>query len=300
MRIAVTGASGLVGSALCARLDSKGNEVLRLVRRPAGPGEISWNPDSGEIHAEALEGLDTVFHLAGENIAGRRWSPAFKERILRSRVDGTALLARTLAGLKKPPGVFLCASAVGFYGDRGDQVLTEEDAAGEGFLAEVCKAWEAAAEPARASGVRMVHLRFGTILSARGGALAKMLQPFRMGLGGRIGSGHQWMSWIALDDAVGALLHLLESDLSGPVNGVAPGAVTNRAFTATLAQVLGRPAFLPVPAMAVRLAFGEMGEALLLSSCRARPARLSESGFDFLEPDLGGALRRELRAPGKP
>lgn len=294
MRIAVTGASGLVGSVLCSRLASEGVEVLRLVRRPPGPGEVFWDSSEGVLDEKALEGTDAVVHLAGESIAARRWSPEFKGRIRASRVEGTGLLARTLARVKKTPAVFLCASAVGFYGDRGDEVLTEESSAGSGFLAEVCQEWEGAAEPARSAGIRTVHLRLGTVLSYRGGALVKMLPAFRMGMGGRIGSGRQWMSWISLDDAVGAAVHLLSHDLSGPINGTSPNPVANREFTKSLSRVLHRPAVLPLPATAVRLAFGEMGESLLIGSCRALPARLQASGFQFAEPLLEGALRREL------
>lgn len=294
MRIAVTGASGLVGSALCARLDSEGYEVVRLVRRTAGPREVFWNPSSGILDEGALGGTDAIVHLAGENIAARRWSPAFKEKIRSSRVEGTAGLAGALATWANPPKVLLCASAVGFYGDRGDEELTEESPSGRGFLPELCIAWEGAAQPARDAGIRTVHLRLGTVLSTRGGALAKLLPPFRWGLGGRVGGGHQWMSWISLADAVGAILHLLSVQVEGPINGVAPEPMTNGAFTEALARALHRPALFPLPAAAVRLAFGEMGKTLLLGSCRAFPSRLLHSGFAFLDPTLEGTLRREL------
>lgn len=294
-RIAVSGASGLVGSALCARLSRDGCGVTRLVRTAAiAPGEVRWDPGSGRLDASALEGVRAVVHLAGENIAGHRWNPPFKERVRRSRVEGTSLLAKTLARLETPPAVFLCASAIGIYGDRRDEILTEESGPGEGFLSEVCRQWEEAAEPARMAGIRTIHLRLGTVLSSRGGALAKMLPPFKMGLGGRIGSGRQWMSWISLEDAVGAITHLLADGPSGPVNGVSPHAVTNREFAAVLASALHRPALFPLPAAFVRIAFGEMGDALLLASCRVSPSRLETSNFQFTDPHLEGALRREL------
>jgi uncharacterized protein (TIGR01777 family) len=294
-RIAVSGATGLVGSALCERLLEEGREVIRLVRSPArGSGEVFWDPSAGDFDAGALDGVDAVVHLAGENIAGRRWNSAFKEVIRKSRVHGTGLLARSLAALRVPPRIFLCSSAVGYYGDRGTEVLTEESAPGEGFLPDVCREWEAAAEPARKVGIRTVHLRFGTVLAARGGALAKMLPAFRLGVGGRVGSGRQFMSWISLEDAVGAIVHLLSGADSGPFNAVAPQAVTNGEFASTLGRILHRPTFFPLPAAIVRAALGEMGESLLLSSCHAVPERLLASGFVFVKPSLEGALRWEL------
>jgi uncharacterized protein (TIGR01777 family) len=290
MKVLVSGATGLVGSALVPFLIHSGHSVVRMVRR-ADPGDVSWDPATGELEASKLEEMEGVVHLAGENIAGR-WTTAKKERIRRSRIQGTGLLTERLAGLRRKPGVLVCASAIGYYGDRGDELLQEDSLAGRGFLPEVCRAWEAAAEPARQAGIRVVHLRFGVILSAAGGALARMLTPFRMGLGGRIGSGRQYMSWLSLDDAVGAIHHaLIRQDLSGPVNAVAPHPVTNLGFTRTLGRVLSRPTLFPMPAFAARLAFGEMADALLLASARVAPTRLEASGYEFGHPDLEGALR---------
>ncbi|HKB06962.1 MAG TPA: TIGR01777 family oxidoreductase [Candidatus Polarisedimenticolia bacterium] len=297
MRILVSGSTGLVGSALVPRLAAGGHTVVRLVRAKAIPGEngIAWNPATGILEAPALEGFDAVIHLAGESIASGRWTHAKKARIRDSRVVGTALLADRIAGLSRPPGVLLCASAIGFYGHRGDETLREDSAPGKDFLGRVCRDWEAAAEPAARKGVRVVRLRFGVILSPLGGALAKMLTPFRLGLGGPIGDGRQYMSWIAIDDAVDSLLHALTAKLSpGPVNIVSPNPATNAEFTQTLGRVLGRPAFMPMPAFAARLAFGEMADALLLSSQRVAPDRLVASGYAFRYPALEPALRHLL------
>lgn len=295
-RVAISGASGLLGSALRALLEAGGAEVVRLVRREPSEGEVRWDPKVGVAGPGSLEGFGAVVHLAGEGIAGRRWTPRFKRVLRDSRVEGTERLARALAGLRTPPKVFLCASAVGYYGDRAEEVLTEASPRGEGFLSDLCEAWETAADPARRAGIRTVHLRLGTVLSSRGGALRKMLPPFRVGLGGRLGDGRQWMSWVSLDDAVGAVLHLLAGELEGPVNAVAPEPSSNAQFTRILAKALGRPAPFPVPAFAVKLAFGEMGKELLLSSCGVRPTRLEGSGYAFLDADLEGALRWELGA----
>jgi uncharacterized protein (TIGR01777 family) len=297
MRVLVTGASGLVGGALVRSLLADGNEVVRLVRgrAPASPDEVEWDPDTGALDGRRLPGIDAAVHLAGESIASGRWSGAQKSRIRESRARGTSLLARTLAALATPPEVLVSASAMGFYGDRGDEPLAEGAPPGTGFLAEVCREWEAALEPAAARGIRTVPVRWGLVLSRHGGALPRMLLPFRMGVGGTLGTGRQYMSWITLEDAVGVLRHTLHSGgVAGPVNGAAPGAVTNREFTAALGRALSRPALLPVPAFAVRLLFGEMGDALLLSSARLVPARLAESGFRFRDPEIGGALRRVL------
>jgi hypothetical protein len=300
-RVAVTGASGLIGSVLTATLEAAGQRVDRLVRRPPAPGarEIRWDPEAGVVDAAALEGVDAVVHLAGESLAVGRWTPARKAAVRRSRVEGTACLARTLAGLRRPPRVLVAASAIGYYGDRGEEPVTEDSAPGTGFLPEVCRAWEAAAQPARAAGIRLVHARMGVVLAREGGALARMLPPFRLGLGGVIGSGRQYVSWIALADVVAALRRLLADEaLAGPVNVTAPAPVTNAEFTRTLARVLGRPALVPLPALAVRLLFGEMGQALLLEGARVLPARLEAAGFRVAHPALEGALRAVLARAG--
>ena len=300
MKILISGSHGLVGSALIKSLTANGHEVIRLVRhaRTVGAPEIEWQPDKGLIDKEHLEGLDAVVHLAGENIAEGRWTDEKKRAILESRVKGTALLSETLATLRRPPTVFLSASAIGYYGNRGDELLTETSTPGNDFLADVYKQWEKATTPAAEKGIRTVLTRFGIILAEHGGALAKMLTPFRMGIGGRVGDGKQWMSWIALDDVVGAIQFVLRDGfVNGPVNFVAPIPVTNAEFTKTLGSVLSRPTFLPVPAFGVRLAFGEMADALLLSSQRVEPEVLKSRGFAFsfarLEPTLKHILHRE-------
>lgn len=297
MNILVTGSTGLIGSALVSFLRAGGHQVVRLARAPLRTEEkvVLWDPEAGRLDPSELEGLEAVVHLAGESIAGR-WTPEKKARIRNSRVRGTQLLAETLARLERPPAVLVSASAIGYYGDRGDEILREESPPGRGFLADVAQAWEAATEAAAQKGLRVVILRFGIVLSPRGGALAQMLLPFRLGLGGPIGSGQQYWSWIALDDVVRAIHHaLLSETLRGPVNVVSPDPVRNREFARTLGRVLGRPAFLPMPEMAVRLLFGQMGEELLLSSQRVEPLRLLASGFVFQYPDVEGALRHLLR-----
>ncbi len=296
MHVVVSGSRGLVGSALVPLLTTGGHRVTRLVRRAtAGPDEAAWDPMRRQMDASRLDGADAVVHLAGENIAAGRWTPARKAEIRRSRVDGTRNLCEVLARLPRPPKVLVSASAIGLYGDRGAEVLTEESAPGTGFLTDVCREWEAATEPASRAGIRVVNLRFGMVLSPRGGALRKLLLPFRLGMGGRIGDGRQFTSWIALDDAVGVIHHALcEESVRGPVNAVAPGPVTNAEFTRTLARVLRRPTLLPVPAFAARLAFGEMADALLLAGARVMPARLQASGYRFRFPDLESALRHLL------
>ncbi|MSS72816.1 MAG: TIGR01777 family protein [Candidatus Latescibacteria bacterium] len=295
MNVLVTGSTGLVGLALVPSLTAGGHRVTRLVRSQPGEGEVRWDPEAGILNAADLEGLEAVVHLAGENIAGRRWTAEQKARIRDSRVKGTRLLCETLAGLDRPPGTLVCASAIGYYGDRGEEVLREESAPGEGLLPEVCQAWEGAAAPARQKGIRVVNLRFGVVLSPKGGALAKMLFPFRMGAGGVIGSGRQYMSWIALDDAAGVIHHALGTGaLRGPANAVTPHPVTNQTFTKTLGRVLGRPTIFPMPAFAARLAFGEVADALLLASTRVAPGRLLETGYVFRYPELEGALRHLL------
>jgi len=295
MRISVTGSSGLIGSALVRLLAAEGHEVGRVVRSTAPEGARRWDPGAGHVDAAAVNGVDAVVHLAGENIAAGRWSAARKARIRASRVEGTRVLAEAVAGADPRPQALLCASAMGFYGDRGDDRLTEASTSGRGFLAEVSREWEEACAPARDRGVRVVNLRFGIVLSAAGGALAKMLLPFRLGAGGAVGSGRQWWSWVALDDAVGAIRHaLVTPGLVGPVNVVAPNPVTNAEFTRTLGRVLARPTLLPVPAFAVRLALGEMADALLLASTRIVPDRLQQTGYAFRHPELEGALRHLL------
>jgi uncharacterized protein len=297
MKVLISGSHGMVGSALVKALAAGADEVTRLVRKPA-PGEgpeIPWEPESNRLDPSSAGGFDAVVHLAGENIASGRWTDERKRRIRESRVKGTRLLSEVLARVARPPRVLVSASAIGYYGDRGEEILREESASGPGFLPEVCREWEAATEPAAGKGVRVVRLRFGVILSADGGALAKMLPPFRMGAGGILGDGRQYVSWISLDDAVGAIRHVIRLEaLKGPVNVVAPAPVTNREFTATLGKVLSRPTLIPMPAFAARLAFGEMADALLLSSARVEPRRLLDSGYSFLHPDLEPALRHLL------
>lgn len=299
MHVAVSGSSGLVGSSLVPFLTTGGHRVTRLVRGgAAGSDEATWDPHRGVGDPSRLDRVDAVVHLAGANIAAGRWTAARKAEIRRSRVEGTRRLCESLAHAAAPPKVLVSASAVGYYGDRGAEALTEASEAGSGFLPEVCREWEAAAEPASRAGIRVIHLRFGMILSPAGGALRKMLLPFRVGLGGRIGQGGQFMSWIALDDVLGAIYHALCTDsLHGPVNAVAPSPVRNAEFIRTLAGVLRRPALVPLPAFAARLLLGEMADELLLASARVMPARLQASGYRFRFPELEGALRHLLGRP---
>lgn len=292
MNILISGASGLIGSALAPALSTAGHHVLSLVRhRPTNPDERRWDPAAESLEPEVLDGVDAVIHLAAESIA-RRWTRARKARILQSRSAGTRLLAEAVARSSQPPSVFLCASAIGYYGDRPGETLDETSAPGTDFLAEVCQQWEVACEPARVPDVRVANLRFGIVLSSRGGALGQMLRPFRLGLGGRLGSGCQIMSWIALDDVVAAVQHLLGcEELSGPVNLVSPNPVSNREFTRTLGRVLHRPAVLPAPGVALRLALGKMAKPLLLTDQRVVPAKLQQATFHFEHPDLEPSLR---------
>lgn len=280
MRIGVTGSGGLIGTALCSELEARAHQVVRI-RRPPEP--------------QALESLDAVVHLAGRNIADGRWTVRRKAEIWDSRVRGTQALVETLRNLDRPPATFVCASAVGCYGDRGDEPLDESSAAGAGFFPDLCRAWEHAAQTAERFAARVVMLRIGVVLAAHGGALSRMLTPFRLGLGGRLGSGRQWWSWIALDDLVAATLHVLATpSLAGPVNAVAPSPVTNTEFTRTLARVLRRPAWFPVPSPLLRLALGGLADAALLASARVLPRRLQDSGFSFRWPVLAAALRHGL------
>ncbi|MEA2686716.1 MAG: uncharacterized protein QOE93_1911 [Actinomycetota bacterium] len=297
MRVAVTGSSGLIGRALVKSLEGDGHQVTRLVRhQPAGPQELAWDPSSGAIDAAGLEGHDAVVHLAGVGIGDHRWTPEHKAAVLDSRVQGTSLLATTLAKLDRPPAVLASASAVGYYGDRGNQTLTEADGPGTGFLADVVRQWEDAATPAADAGIRVARFRSGVVLTDKGGALDKQLLPFKMGLGGRVGSGDQYLSWISLDDEVAAIGHVLATDsITGPVNLTAPAPVTNAEFTKALGQVLGRPTVLPVPKLALHTMFGkEMVAEMLFAGQRVLPAVLQASGFTFVDTEIEAALRRIL------
>ena len=297
MKILVTGSSGLIGTALCRRLERDGHEVVRLVRRQTARGEVRWDPAAGELEQVALKGMEAVVHLGGANIAARRWTARVKDELRQSRVQPTELLATRLAELDAPPPVLISASAIGIYGDRGDEVLDEKSGPGAGFLAELGTAWEGASAVASEAGIRVVHARLGVVISREGGALAKMLLPFRWGLGGQVGTGRQYVSWIGLEDAVAALIYAVENDaLRGPVNLTAPQPVTNAELTRTLGRVLRRPTLLPLPAWVAKLLLGELAEEGLLASQRVRPTRLLEAGFEFAYPELEGALRRALAA----
>ena len=297
MKILITGSSGLIGSALIPLLEGQGHQVVRMVRRLTAPGEdaVLWNPGAGKLELSALEQTDAVVHLAGENIGAARWNSARKERMRNSRVIGTRLLSESLARISAPPRVLICASAVGFYGSRGDEILTEISRPGTGFLPEVCQEWEAAAEPARQKGIRVVNLRIGMVLSKKGGALPAMLPAFKAAVGGKLGDGRQFVSWIAIDDLTQAISHAIATQsLSGPVNAVSPHPVRNVAMTKALGRVLRRPTFCSVPAFALRILLGEMAEALLLSSQRVEPRRLMDSGFTFRFGDFETAVRHVL------
>ena len=294
MDVLVSGATGLIGSALIPELEAKGHGVRRLTRTPRSEGDIRWDPDAGTID-EDLAGTDAVVHLAGESIAEGRWTEEKKRRILESRQKGTRLLAEKVTGLAEPPSVMVSVSATGYYGDRGNELLTEESDPGTLFLSEVCQEWEAAADPAREAGVRVVHPRLGIVLSTEGGALGATLPIFKLGGGGKIGSGKQYWSWVSLDDVLGAIVHAIETDaLSGPVNVVAPEPPTNAEYTEVLGHVLGRPTFFAVPAPAARVVIGGMADELLLASARVEPARLEETGYEYRYPELEGALRHLL------
>ena len=295
--MAVSGATGLLGRQVSAFLAAGGHRVRRLVRsaRRPGAGDIYWDPERGEIEVSELEGLDAVIHLAGEGVADGRWTEERRRRIRASRVEGTRLLAQTLVELRRPPRTLICASAVGIYGDRGDAWVDASSKPGGGFLADVVEAWEAAAQPARAQGLRVVQLRFGMLLSARGGALARMLPAFRLGLGGPLGSGRQFVSWLSLEDALGLVLQALGDErLRGPIDAVAPRPVTQRELAEALGRVLGRPARMPVPGAVLRAALGRMAQEMLLGSTRVRPSALESLGFAFEHPDIESALRCEL------
>ncbi|MFT4586736.1 MAG: hypothetical protein ACI9VS_001176 [Candidatus Binatia bacterium] len=298
MNILISGSTGLVGTALCATLASEGHRVIRLVRGRSeiGPNAVAWDPVTGQIDTEKFGDINAVIHLAGEGVGNGRWTAAKKRRILESRRLGTRLLAEMTAQMNPRPAAFLSASAIGRYGSCGDEILTEKSASGSDFLADVCAEWESATQPASDAGIRVALLRIGVVLSPDGGALGKMLFPFKLGLGGPIGGGRQWMSWIGLDDTVGAICHALtETRVKGAVNLVAPNPVTNREFAQALGRALGRPAILPIPGFIIGLIFGEMGIATALSSARVSPEVLEQTGYQFLYPRLDEALAELLR-----
>ena len=295
--LAISGSRGLIGQRLTAFLTTGGHAVRRLVRPPvsAGPNDIQWNPDAGQLDRAALEGVDAIIHLSGADLAEHRWTELRKSQIRDSRINSTRLIAEAVAGMQRRPKVLICASAVGIYGDQGDTLVDERSGPGKGFLAELCQAWEAAAEPARKAGIRVVNLRFGFVLAREGGALAKLITPFSLGLGGRIGKGNQAISWIGAEDVIGTIYRaLFDPRVSGPVNVVAPQPVTNREFTRVLSRLMARPALLPLPGFAVKLALGEMGEELLLKGARVHPGRLNAIGFQYVHDNLQSALSQEL------
>ena len=295
MRIAITGASGLIGSALSTDLTERGHEVVPVVRRAPGDNEIGWSVAEKRIDDGAFDGIDAVVHLAGAGIGDKRWTDAYKEEILESRTVGTALIAAAVNDAANPPKVLLSGSAIGYYGASESDTFDEGSPLGDGFLAEVCEAWESSAAPAQAGGTRLVFLRTGVVLSAAGGALKKQLPLFKFGLGGKMGSGRQWLSWISIDDEVGAIRHLITSDVQGPVNLTAPNPVTNAEFTKTLGSVLRRPTFVPVPKFGPKLLLGgELADNLLFSGQRVVPSVLQDDGYEFRHPDLETALRHLL------
>jgi uncharacterized protein (TIGR01777 family) len=296
MKIIISGASGLIGKRLVEQLQQHGHDVVRLVRRAASTGEIMWDPKSGVLSASALEGADAVIHLSGAGIGDKRWTSSYKREILESRTITTNLLATTIANMNRKPSVFLSGSAIGIYGPRGDEQLNEVSTDGTSFLADVCKQWEDAAKPASDAGIRTVLLRTGIVLTTKGGALKKQLPLFQLGLGGKFGNGKQWQSWISIDDEVGAIEHLLTANVSGAVNLTAPNPVTNAEFTSTLARVVKRPAFLPIPPFAPKAILGgELADALLFTGQRVIPAALNASGYQFVHPTLEVALRALLK-----
>jgi uncharacterized protein (TIGR01777 family) len=298
--ILLSGASGLIGAHLVRALAANQIQTVQLTRKenhPPDPRHLQWNPQAEAPVADLgrLEGLDAAIHLSGANLAAHRWTKSYKDEIVSSRVDTTLALTRIFRALKQPPRVFLCASATGIYGDQGDEILTEASIPGQGFIAETCIQWEQAADTAKSLGIRVVHLRFGVVLTAEGGALRHMLPLFRLGAGGRLGSGRQWMSWMALPDVIRAIPHLLKAEtVQGPANMVAPSPVTNAGFTRALGHLVHRPTIFPAPAFALRLAFGEMANEVLLASTRAVPERLLDSGFQFEFPDISAALAAVL------
>ena len=296
VKILVTGSTGLIGSNLREFLTKRGNHVLSMVRRkPSGTDEIQWNPAAGTLDQSSMEGLDAIVHLAGENIASGRWTEERKHRIRTSRLQGTQLLAQSLTRLENPPKVLISVSAIGYYGNRGTELLDENSSPGTGFLPELCREWEAAASMAMAKNIRVVIPRLGMVLSSAGGALPRMLTPFRYGVGGRIGSGRQFMSWIAIEDLIGIIDHAIHCDsLNGPLNAVSPNPLTNSDFSKIIGKVLSRPSIFPVPAFILRLAFGQMAEEVLIAGARVASGKLSESGYLFLYPELEGALRHIL------
>ena len=295
MKVLITGSSGLVGSALTDFFVANGDEVIRLLRRSARADSPVWDPENGEIDLAGVRDIAAVVHLAGDNLAEGRWNDRKKNSILNSRVKGTQLLSEFFAATEHKPNVIVSASAVGYYGNRGEERVDEDSEPGKGFLADVCRQWEEATASAVDAGIRVANLRLGGILSAEGGALKKMLLPFRIGLGGVIGSGIQYMSWVSIDDVIGTIQHIIANEsLCGPVNLVSPNSVSNREFTKTLGQVLNRPTIFPMPAFAARIAFGEMADELLLSSTRVIPKKLMDSGYEFRHPELGGAFEHLL------
>jgi uncharacterized protein (TIGR01777 family) len=296
MRVLVTGSTGFIGSALVAALEQRGDSVVRLGRGGGDDRTATWDPDAGRISSVAFDGIDAVVHLAGEGIAEKKWTPEQKRRIVESRVKGTTLLARTLADLPSTPAVLVSGSAIGYYGNRGDQELDEASSSGEDFLADVCRQWEAAAQPAADAGIRLVSIRTGIVLAPHGGVLKRLITPFRLGLGGRVASGRQWMSWITLDDTVGAILHALDHEsLRGPVNLTAPNPVTNAEFTRTLGHVLHRPTVLPTPLLPLKLLYGnELVASLLVGGQRVLPRRLVSDGYRCARPELASALQSML------